>query len=381
MPNYLEAQIKMVNATFSNNKEEVPIVPQVYDSLHNIIFPKELNKDLAWNNNEFSEGELRRMVLEFLSPFIGQQIYFYPETEEFKQLFRNSFGFSPGNSATKHLGKTYTIVDIPQIDISSRAGTKYVKYIYLRLVDEKGKKIKTKNAVDGVLKTWLSDYDPNLHNSILCVGFYEKLRQSMIGNWYMAKEDGPVARPGNAYSSVQWGHAYQCVDVAVVQNGSFYELDLILQDKNGNSIKTEAIPSNLSLLQEETAYYDSIRVIQEAAEKRALEERIRREKIRLAKEEAARQKAINDSIQRVNDSIQLVEHNKFIIKKYGKYYGKLIIEGKVVLGMTKAMCEEAWGKPKDINVSIGSWGRHEQWVYDGYNYLYFENGKLTSIQN
>lgn len=69
--------------------------------------------------------------------------------------------------------------------------------------------------------------------------------------------------------------------------------------------------------------------------------------------------------------------------KYGKYYAKLIAEEKVVPGMTKEMCRESWGEPDDINVSIGTWGRHEQWVYgETYSsYLYFENGKLTTIQN
>lgn len=69
--------------------------------------------------------------------------------------------------------------------------------------------------------------------------------------------------------------------------------------------------------------------------------------------------------------------------KYGKYYAKLIVEEKVVRGMTKEMCRESWGEPDDINVSIGSWGRHEQWVYGKIysSYLYFENGKLTTIQD
>lgn len=54
----------------------------------------------------------------------------------------------------------------------------------------------------------------------------------------------------------------------------------------------------------------------------------------------------------------------------------------VKLGMTaKTVREETnWGIPKAINRSVGKWGVHEQWVYDG-GYLYFENGKLTSYQN
>lgn len=69
-----------------------------------------------------------------------------------------------------------------------------------------------------------------------------------------------------------------------------------------------------------------------------------------------------------------------LTKKYGAENANLILEGKVRIGMTKAMCEESWGYPDDINKSIGSYGTHEQWVY-GNSYLYFEGNKLTAIQN
>lgn len=69
-----------------------------------------------------------------------------------------------------------------------------------------------------------------------------------------------------------------------------------------------------------------------------------------------------------------------LTKKYGASNAKLIIDGFVRIGMSKAMCRESWGTPDDINRSIGSWGTHEQWVY-GNSYLYFEEDKLTSIQN
>lgn len=54
-------------------------------------------------------------------------------------------------------------------------------------------------------------------------------------------------------------------------------------------------------------------------------------------------------------------------------------------GMTPDMLYITMGKPDDINSTVGSWGRHEQWVYEYSNfdntYLYFENGKLTSWQD
>lgn len=70
-----------------------------------------------------------------------------------------------------------------------------------------------------------------------------------------------------------------------------------------------------------------------------------------------------------------------LTKKYGRTNAKKIIDGYVVIGFSKKMCEEAWGEPNSINKTIGSWGTHEQWVYGSGSYLYFENGKLTSIQN
>jgi hypothetical protein len=71
---------------------------------------------------------------------------------------------------------------------------------------------------------------------------------------------------------------------------------------------------------------------------------------------------------------------KNYIKKYGqKTYNKLK-EGHYWIGMNREMATISLGSPKDINRTVGSWGVHEQWVYEN-RYLYFENGKLTSYQN
>ena len=49
--------------------------------------------------------------------------------------------------------------------------------------------------------------------------------------------------------------------------------------------------------------------------------------------------------------------------------------------MSEQMVIESWGKPNEINRTVGSWGVHEQWIYPGKQYLYIENGKLTSWQD
>jgi hypothetical protein len=55
----------------------------------------------------------------------------------------------------------------------------------------------------------------------------------------------------------------------------------------------------------------------------------------------------------------------------------------VKLGMTakQVRTKSSWGEPYQINRTTNRYGVREQWVYGSRNYLYFENGILTSIQN
>ena len=69
-----------------------------------------------------------------------------------------------------------------------------------------------------------------------------------------------------------------------------------------------------------------------------------------------------------------------LIKKYGSTDGLKVFEGKIWIGMTKAMLLDGWGEPSDINRTVGSWGIHEQWIY-GDTYIYLENDILTSWQD
>ena len=60
---------------------------------------------------------------------------------------------------------------------------------------------------------------------------------------------------------------------------------------------------------------------------------------------------------------------------------ELIIKEKIRIGMTDEQVILSWGPPDRKNVSVGSYGKHEQWIYSlGNYYLYFKNGTLTSYQ-
>lgn len=53
------------------------------------------------------------------------------------------------------------------------------------------------------------------------------------------------------------------------------------------------------------------------------------------------------------------------------------------IGMTKkeVVNDTNWGKPEDIKRTTTQYGIEEQWIYSGYRYLYFEDGKLSVIQD
>ena len=60
---------------------------------------------------------------------------------------------------------------------------------------------------------------------------------------------------------------------------------------------------------------------------------------------------------------------------------ELIIGRKIRIGMTDKQVILSWGPPDKKNISVGSYGKHEQWIYSlGNYYLYFKNGTLTSYQ-
>lgn len=97
--------------------------------------------------------------------------------------------------------------------------------------------------------------------------------------------------------------------------------------------------------------------------------------------QSEQRKVKEEQLKRENEKAEF-ERPMELIKKYGTYYGKLIYEKNIVIGMTKDMVIESIGKPDDINRTVGSWGVHEQWVYERYDLnIYFENGKVSSFQD
>ncbi len=88
----------------------------------------------------------------------------------------------------------------------------------------------------------------------------------------------------------------------------------------------------------------------------------------------------------INEDMKLSETITSLKDKYLALQEKKLKKEKksrgVSIGMTtEEVLQSSWGKPKDINKTITDYGTREQWVYANYNYLYFEDGVLVTIQN
>ena len=105
------------------------------------------------------------------------------------------------------------------------------------------------------------------------------------------------------------------------------------------------------------------------------EKRIIKEKSITKEEKKAKQKKAEQS---KKDRIANLK------KKHPDWSDKTIMHisnRNVYLGMNKEQAIASWGKPYDIHKTTTINGVHEQWFYSVHNYLYFDDGILTSFQN
>lgn len=82
-------------------------------------------------------------------------------------------------------------------------------------------------------------------------------------------------------------------------------------------------------------------------------------------------------------SMEGVEKANEEIKKYNEFIDEQerIKNTPPQVGMSKKEVENGlWGKPNKINKTTYSFGVFEQWCYSNYKYIYFENDRVTAIQ-
>ena len=115
---------------------------------------------------------------------------------------------------------------------------------------------------------------------------------------------------------------------------------------------------------------------QKQAQAEAERKRIEAERAKLrAEEEARHQKWLKEEAERK------AQWQAEMIREYGEKYGNAIIEGKVMLGMSQQMCQEAWGRPIDKYNTFTPTTSKSTWLYNYKTFLHFVDGKLVKIEN
>lgn len=163
----------------------------------------------------------------------------------------------------------------------------------------------------------------------IVVGFFEKQKKRVAGMEFIFSEkylaNSTEITTGKPISNII-GQVWKCVDLTIEEK--YYSLSLILENNLGE--KT-------------TVSYDGV----------------------FGKYHLGRAYTVSETA------------------NYRKLFGSdnfdLVLQGKVKIGFTKEMCRLSWGEPNDINETITSGKKSEQWVYEK-NYLYFDNGVVTAMQ-
>ena len=86
------------------------------------------------------------------------------------------------------------------------------------------------------------------------------------------------------------------------------------------------------------------------------------------------------SLDNISRSAKMEEQRMTKARAYCNRVG--ITKETARIGMTtQTVLDCGWGEPDRVNRTVTATGVREQWVYDDGSYLYFDNGKLTAIQD
>lgn len=99
------------------------------------------------------------------------------------------------------------------------------------------------------------------------------------------------------------------------------------------------------------------------------------------KQEEQRQQATQQAVAEAAAANAKAARDRAINEKpWPESIKQIVRENRVQLGMTSEQVTMSWGRPNNIDRSVGAWGTRERWVY-GRIYLFFQNDKLTSWQD
>jgi hypothetical protein len=215
----------------------------------------------------------------------------------------------------------------------------------------------------------------------VCVGYYEKIKTFYKGKKFIKQGNLKAMYAVNSGKSVLFseGEELICKDVTLLDSkyNKLTNLCLILKDTLGNEV-AESPQEGLLMANEQFVLPTTAGFKLESqvvAEQKAEQEREARQA--LQEQYKAEQAALEAKM-----AIEAEQaHVNGLIKKYGKKFGAKIASGQVELGMTKDMCNQAWGEPRNIRQTATATGTNEKWFYGDDSYLRFKGNSLIEIQN
>jgi len=257
--------------------------------------------------------------------------------------------------ASEILGKYFTIIDF----IDSTKGEELRRFLI---------KLAHKDNPSDVFYYRFSSGEDEIRRGVyftdfLVVGYYEKVKKQYVNSYfYLAPEINNIFEnikdlaTGSYISLTDHNEKWQCYDVTLLDEESTLSLipAILLKNEKGNRIATTFL-DNTTATSKTTIALKKFFIT-----------------------EARHNQLVKDA---QDSEDQKKQHKADIIKKYGPTNGNLINNHKLAIGMTKEMCIASWGEPESINTTTMSGLVHEQWVYSMTEYVYFENGILTAIQN
>jgi hypothetical protein len=86
------------------------------------------------------------------------------------------------------------------------------------------------------------------------------------------------------------------------------------------------------------------------------------------------------TIKALRRHVKYLEAFKYLLSALASKEVEQVKKGIISIGMSKNAARLSWGEPEKINATTTKYGLHEQWIYKGHQYVYFENDVLTSIQ-
>jgi len=158
---------------------------------------------------------------------------------------------------------------------------------------------------------------------------------------------------------VSYGSKWLCKEVTVLEQTG--KMVYLLVNENGDMIAIDNLNKSYKFILESE-------LIKQEQEKQLLAEQL----------EAKRKKELQEEKER--ERVFFENRKRECISKYGVKNGELIANNKVKIGMTKEMCEMAWGKPMWINKTTTEYGLYENWHFGFTKSLHFENGILNRIE-